>query len=415
MSKPNSKGKLAIVLVAVIIVAVIGGFYYLTLPQAPSEPLKLGIMIPLSGASARDGQLMKNAFTLAADEINAQGGIRGRKIELIIEDIGATSDLAVSAAKKLVSQDKVYALLGNFLSGQALATVPQSVENKIITIYTVASSPQLMERVATDPAQKYLFRIATNDTYLGTKIGLFLKDVAKVKSFYWVSDDLLYARDVYNTLAKDVESAGIKAVGADFPKLGTTDYSSETRKIRTASPDIVVFMILGNGGISFYKQLKSDPVTAKLAVYSGHNPFASEANVKAVEQSLPGSTKYLVVGTIGSTYVETTSKTKPFVDKYTAKFGVSPEGNYDDKSYDAVYVLSESIKKAGTFETDKVVEAMEKIDYSGVSGRIVFSKAHQALLGGKYIPQPMVQWIDGKPNIVWPLETAKVGYVKPPA
>lgn len=414
------KSYLAVAIVAVVLIAAGAGAYVLLTPQAPSEPLKIGILASLTGPAALDGADLVNGHTLAAEEINNAGGVLGRKIVFVTEDAAASTDLAVSGVKKMIFDDKVFAILGVQFSGMSLAVTPIVSDNKVITILNVGSNPAVMTQVTKQYDKfKYVFGIDQVEDHIAAAMYDFMKNVVKPKSYFLVAEDLSWTHAYASALEPLMKQGGIAVAGQAFPAYQAKDYSSEVEKIKLAKPDIIIISVAPPVGYTLLKQLKADPVTSKIPIHIEWYPGSYFDEVKQLETSTPGFFNYITVQSSWHPGAALTSKTDSFVQKYQQKYSKWP-GDPAASAYDATYALTEAIKKAGALDADKVVSALEKIDVQGARGRIVFTDpnyVHNARDEAGYMPHMVVQWLDGKPIYTWVQgapNLSKGNYAKPP-
>ena len=201
-----------------------------TKPAAPKAdaPLKVGVIGPFQ---TEHGVAIKESAMLAAEEINAAGGINGRKIELVYGDDENSAEKGLAALKKLYTQDKVDILMGGVASGVVNGMMDVMAQNKKIWLGTGAATPVIIERIAKDYEKyKYYFRVGTLDsTNQGKSIAEFIVDVFNKKHGMTkaaiLSTNLKYSQDISEAVAKQIEAAGIKVVYREYFNSDTTDFS----------------------------------------------------------------------------------------------------------------------------------------------------------------------------------------------
>ncbi len=363
---------------------------------AASEPIKIGALVPLSGAASEGGQRMKNAFELAAEEINNSGGVLGRQVELVFYDTEGNSEKAVAGAKRLIEQDQVWGLVGGYVSGAVLAMVDVPMENKKVFVDTVAAAPQITGLVKDDyDKYKYLFRTGAHVNHFALNTMPFVTDITQAKTYYYIAQDALWAKALGGVFENMLSEKGVQKVGESFVQRGTEEFASIIPDIKAKDPDVVISALVSAEGVPFAKQYYDAQVPA---------PFITTAGVLTFEDAIKGmGDKGNYVNFMAWAWdVPLTSKTQPFYKEYKERYEALPSGYEDVRSYDGLLVLAEGIRQANSLEPDKVVEALEKIEFEGVAGKYVFDEEHQAKQGEGYLVGVLGQWRDGQAVIFFP-------------
>ncbi len=375
---------------------------------AKINTVKMGVLAPVQMPV---GQSIINSAKLAAEEINAAGGIHGKKIELVVGDTESKPEKGVTAMKKLVLEDKVDVLVGEYSSGVALAIQPFLSGYKIVLLTTGTASPDLTNNVKKDYAKnKYFFRDMVNSDRQQKLAFYFLRDFVNkkfgYKRFAILSENAKWTEDYAPNLKKDLESAGFEV---PFYERFDTD-------IKDFSP---IFTKIKNLQIQFITQIVSHAASIPLVKAWADNKPApmGGTNVTSQDAKFWEMTNGACLGE--STFNQIargpmTDKTIPYWDTYVKKFGTSPlyAGAF---TYDGVYMLAEAIKGKKSVKSDDIVAGLETITYKGIMhNQIAFDKQSHDLIEGRY-SQPQVQWqAGGKQVIVYP-EAFKTGeYIKPP-
>lgn len=311
-------------------------------------PIKIGFIAPLTGDASSIGTVVRSATEIAVNEINAAGGINGRPFQVDYQDGQCNAQAATNAANKLIG-DKVTAILGGLCSTETAAFGPTAMQNKVIVISFTSSAPNLSQ------LGKYFFRDYPSDSSQGKFAADYAYDrlgVRKVAVMYHISD--------WGTGIKDVFEAEFKARGgtvvADEGALQTaTDYRTSLLKIKSSGAEYVYSPTYPAGATAMLKQAKEIGVTKFL----GGDAW-SDTQLQSD------------VGNLGLTitYVQgKTEKTPAFVAKLSQAGQKVTLGT--QQAYDAVYVLADALKKAGT-SPDKLADVIRATDYDGVSGHIRF-------------------------------------------
>jgi branched-chain amino acid transport system substrate-binding protein len=375
---------------------------------AKINTVKMGVLAPVQMPV---GQSIINSAKLAAEEINAAGGIHGKKVELVVGDTESKPEKGVTAMKKLVLEDKVDVLVGEYSSGVALAIQPFLSGYKIVLLTTGTASPDLTNNVKKDYAKnKYFFRDMVNSDRQQKLAFYFLRDFINkkfgYKKFAILPENAKWTEDYAPNLKKDLESAGFEV---PFYERFDTD-------IKDFSP---IFTKIKNLEIQFITQIVSHAASIPLVKAWADNKPApmGGTNVTSQDAKFWEMTNGACLGE--STFNQIargpmTDKTIPYWDTYVKKFGTSPlyAGAF---TYDGVHMLAEVIKSKKSVKSDDIVAGLETIVHKGIMhNEIAFEKQSHDLIEGRY-SQPQVQWqAGGKQVIVYP-EAFKTGeYIKPP-
>ncbi len=356
------------------------------------------------------GQGTINAAKLAVEEINASGGILGKKIELIIGDSESKPEKGVTAMKKLVLQDKVDVLVGEYNSGVALAIQPFLAGYKIVFLSTGVASPDLTENVRKDYAKnKYYFRDMINADRQQQWAFKFLKEFVNgtlgYKTFAILAENAKWTEGYAPNLKKDLETAGLNVPFMERFDAEMKDFSPTFSKIKNLNTQWIAQIVSHGSSIPFVKAWADN----KPAPMGCVNVTSMDSNFWKMTG---GACLYEVTYNMIAR-APLTDKTIAFWDNFVKKFGNTPVYT-SGFTYDSVYMIAEVIKQKKSLKSDDIVNGLENISYKGViHPQTGFDKQTHDLLEGRYT-MPMVQWQDGGKQVVfWP-EQFKVGnYVKP--
>lgn len=372
-------------------------------------PLKVGVIGPFQ---TEHGVAIKESVQLASEEINAAGGINGRKIELVYGDDENSAEKGLAALKKLYTQDKVDLLVGGVASGVVNGMMDVMAQNKKIWLGTGAATPVLIERIAKDyDKYKYYFRVGTLDsTNQGISIAEFIVDVLNkqhgMTKAAILSTNLKYSQDISEAVAKKIEAAGLKVVYREYFNSDTTDFSPNFTNAQKAGAEFIINTILGPEGITYVKQWNDNkvplPIVGAIA-FGTKDEFFKETGGKAA---------YETSANPNSGPAPLTPKTLAFAKKFKEKYGHS--ANFIAyPAYDALYVLKDAAERAKTFDTDPLIKALEATDYKGASP-IKFTQHHDLVYGGSNARFVFFQFAeDGQRYAVYPKEFANAEYKLP--
>lgn len=320
-----------------------------------AEPIVIGGMYPMTGRGGRYGLDSVAAAEIAADEINAKGGVNGRKIDLIFTDDKSNTTYAVKVAKRYITEDKVNFLMGVVSSAVGLAVTEVSKEHKVIFVGTDHASTGL----TTEKFQPYYFRVSNNTYQSAAAAALYAKDKKEWKKFYVIGPDYEYGHRTWEDFIGLLKKSrpDVQVVGQAWPKLYEPDYTPYVTAILNAKPDVLVTTFWGGDTVAFIKQALPYKLFDKMKFFN-YDAGGNYEVLEALPNVLP---KGLVLSARHHLNWPDTKENKEFVRKFKAKTGRFPSYAAEG-AYAGVYVIAESVRQAGTAEdADKIVAVMEKM------------------------------------------------------
>jgi len=331
----------------------------MTTPVAAQQPpIKIGVVGGLSGAAASIGQAWADAIKMGADEINAGGGILGRKVALSIRDTEFKVDVGVREAKDLVLREKVDFLLGAISSGVSLAiSTSVSKENKIIQLSAVANT----HRQTVELFQRYYFQVVPHTFMEGRAAAMVAAKQPAWKSYYTIGYDYEFGRMQGGAFVETIKKLrpDVKIIGQHWPPVGETDYTPYITSILAAKPDVVYSNLFEAGLGAFVKQALPYGFFQKVKFIS----FADVSSMMAVPEMPEGVLGY----TRGEFYCENTPEMKKFTESFRQRYKYYPV-SYAVMGYDSLHVLKKAIEKARSTETEAVLKALEGLSYDSLRG-----------------------------------------------
>jgi branched-chain amino acid transport system substrate-binding protein len=393
--------------------AVLGAATFLPVAARAADPIKIGV---ISEAEALGGSAISNAAKLAAEEINAAGGVNGRMIEIVAYDNHSSAPDAVRAFQRAATQDKVSGVIASYISEVVLALEPWAGRLKMPLITPGAASDLITKRVHDDYDNlKYVFHGYLASTQISDAVCEAGKDLLinqmKAKTAVVMSEDAAWTIPLDDEYLKCLPKIGIKVLDHIRLSPDTTDFTPIYNKIEAIKPDVIVTGISHVGAqptVQWQQQQVPIPMFG----------VSSQATTSTFWKDTNGAADGVLFNMFSAPDVAVTPKTIPFAAAYEKKYGVTPSySGYT--AYDDVYMFADAIKRAGSTDPDKMVEAMEKTDWVGTIGRIQFlgrdsQFTHGMKIGPGFITGLMVQWQNGKQVTVWPGESAS-GKMKFPA
>src|SRR5271165_5137448 len=369
-------------------------------------PIRIGV---IAEAQAVAGSSIPQAAKLAADEINAKGGIDGRKIDIVSYDDHSSSAEAVRAFQRAVSEDHVNAVIASYVSEVVLALEPWSARLKTVLITPGAASDVITANIAKDyEHNKYTFH-----GYLtsGALAGLvcdgakdMLVDGLKMKTAVIMSEDAAWTTPLDAGYEACLPKIGLNVLDHIRFSPDTTDFTPIFNKIEGLKPDVIITGI-SHVGVQPTVQWKTQEVPIPMFGIS------SQATNSTFWADTNGAAAGVLYQGVSGPDVAVTPKTLPFTTGFKKRYGNFPS-YCGYTAYDEVYYIADAIHRAGGTDADKLVAALEKTDWEGTIGRTQFySKEDKFTHSIKYGPGTttglLLQWQDGKQLTVWPKAVAK--------
>jgi len=346
------------------------------------ETIKIGLVQPLTGSVAYNGQADLNGSKLAVEERNKAGGVLGKKVELVVEDGQCKPANSVNATEKLIQKDKVVALSGAFCSSATAAIMPVAERYKMPLITGVSSKADLTEK-----GNKYFFRAAETDALLSRAFAKILANDLKLKSVAYVGVNDDWGRGGVEEFSNDLSAAGVKTAAKEYFDHGVTDFYTLLTKVRASGADAIFVAAETQDGSILVKQIKE--LGLKMRVF-GVGSWATPDFIKLAGPAAEGI--YAAVPYV-STYES--PRNVEFVKNYTAAYK-EPPGKYGNAGYNALNIMMDAIARAGSTDSEKIREALHKTDYNAPNGNYKFTDKGQAY-GFSLV---LVQIKDQSPKVV---------------
>ncbi|GAA4200610.1 branched-chain amino acid ABC transporter substrate-binding protein [Streptosporangium oxazolinicum] len=335
---------------------------------AKDEPIVLGMLIPQSGSEAAIGPYMSNAARLAVDEINAKGGVLGRKLELRTADDACDAQSAAAGANKLVTEG-IDVSVGGYCSGATLPTLPIFGKAGIPMIIPAANSQELV-----DQKLKHVFLINGTGSQQAEAAEKWITKQGS-GSVALMHDNTSYSKDIaLRTQALLETPGGAEAVITEAVTPKESDYSANITNVLAKKPDFVYWTGYFQEGGLIARQLRQAGYEGSIMVGDG------SVSPKLVEIAGDEAAEGLYA-TMTQT-PDTLQGAEGWIEAYKKKYASEP-GPYSNQAYDAVRLAAEAVTKAGSTDGDKVIAALEAIDgFSMFSGPLKFTPEHTLANGG---------------------------------
>lgn len=333
---------------------------------AQAADIKIGVAEALSGLAAQYGTAIRNGFTLAADEINASGGINGDKIVLVVEDEQGKKEEAINVFKKLIFQDKVLMLFGPTLSNSAQAADPIAQASKTVVFGTSNTADGITS------IGDYVFRNSVTEAdVLPVTLKTVVEKAGVKKVAVLYGNDDVFTKSGYDNFKKALEAQNIPVTTTETFAKGDVDFKAQLTKIKASNPDAIVLSALIAEGAPIMVQARQLGITLPFIGGNGMN------SVKIFDLA-KGAADGLWVGSPWSIGNKTPENTA-FIDAYTKKFG-NPPDQFAAQAYDALHITAQAlkgVKLSGDLAADRkaVRDALPSVTWTGATGPFKFRQA----------------------------------------
>ncbi len=350
-----------------------------------ADPIKIGVVTPLSGTYSPIGQQVRWGLELATKEVNAAGGIMGRQIQLLFEDEEAVPAVAVQKAEKLFESQKVDFLTGTVNSGSTLA-VGQTAERAGKLIATTVS---FADSITGDKCSPNVFRVNARAGQQSAALAAWVAKQKPKAKVYFLGPDYEMGRSTVATFKRTIEGLGATSVGEVFAPLDSKDYTQYFGQLRQARPEVLYTSVAGNDTVRLLTQMQDFGLLGKILVVGASGTVTSQ-NIGAIGAAADG----FGTGVGYSTQIDNAAN-KKFVADFKAAYKADPD-LYGADSYGLIYFYKAAVEKAQSTETDKVRTAMRDLKWNTPQGeKTMRAGDHQAVQ-----PMYVVQVKGGKFNVV---------------
>lgn len=369
-------------------------------PVIAQETVKVGIILPLTGEKAKFGEIEKKSFEMALEEINAAVPANGKRIEFLYEDDTGRPDVARSAAEKLITKDKVAMLGGGYGSSETFAIAGVAQQNGIPFVISTGSDNKI-----TEMKWDYVFRINPPVGDYPKGLESFLTEVVKPKTTAILFENTNFGTSGSRQFEGICKKLDIKVVLSEGYQSGGVDFKPLLVKVKQANPDLVYMISYLMDASLLMNQSKELRITPKLFVGGAAGftlPEFRQNAGKASEGVFSATLWYQTLPYPGA---------REYYDKFVKKYNMDTE-YHGAEGYASAYVIADAIKRTKSLKPEDVRDSLAATDLMTVFGPVKFV-AYDKMTNQNKLPTYLVQWIDGKLELVWPKEIASKPYLYP--
>lgn len=338
--------------------------------KAASDVIKIGGNLEMTGGSASFGISSKNGIDLAIDQINAKGGIGGKKLALVVADNKSEAAEGTNAMTKLVSQDKVCAVIGPNLSSSVIAAGAINNGSKVLDITPMGTNENVTVDKATKKVKPYNFRACFIDPFQGTVMSKYVKEELKLNNAaIYIDNSSDYAKGLAESFVANYKKLGGQIVATEAYLQKDTDFKATLTKIKATNPDFIYVP-------GYYQEVglivkQAREIGLNVAIGGGDGWDSAKLPEIAGKEAL-NNTFFSNVYSPD----DTSDLNKQFVAEYQKKYNAKPDV-FAALAYDSALLIAKSIEDAKGADPVKMAEAMAKIKgFKGVSGDVTFDEFH---------------------------------------
>jgi len=371
-----------------------------TVPAQAQDTPKVGIVLPLTGDQAKFGEIEKLSFDLALEEINAAGGVKGKKLELVIEDDTGRPEVGRSVVEKLITKDKVVMVGGGYSSSVSYAVAGVCQQNQMPFLVNTGAADNI-----TTSNWDWIFRLNPPVSEYAGAIESLLKQVIQPKKAAILHENSLFGTSGAKEFEKTCKEMNIEVVLKEGYEAGGIDFKPVLVKVKERNPDIVYMVSYIMDASLLMKQAKELKLTPKMFIGG-----AAGFTLPEFKQNAGVASDRVISATLWHEilpYPGAMDYSKKFVAKY------KKETEYHGaEAYAAAYVIADVLKRAKSYKNTDIKESLAKTDMMTVFGPVKFT-AYGKHKNQNKLPTYVVQWIEGRLEMVWPADLATKKFVFP--
>jgi branched-chain amino acid transport system substrate-binding protein len=362
-----------------------------------AQDLKFSIPLPLTGGQAKFGEIEKNSYEIALEEINAAGGIKGKKVALEFEDSQAKPEVSRAIAEKIIDVKKQPVIFGEYSSSCSKAIAALAEERKVPYLVVTGATDDI-----TQQQYKYVFRLNPTNAYYASGMMSFFKEVVKPTSIAILYESSDFGTSGAEDMVKQSQKVGMKVLVNEKYEKGAVDFKPILSKVKAAAPDVIYMVSYVMDASLLMKQIKELRIDAKL--------FAGGAAGFAIPEftyNAKDAAEYVVTATLWSPQVVYPGA-KELAEKYKTRFKDYPS-YHGAEAYSALYVIKDVLTRAKAMTPDDIRVAMGATNMMTAFGPIKF-EAKDGYTNQNFMDTLVMQVINGQHETIWPEKYASKKY-----
>ncbi len=369
-------------------------------PALAQETIKVGIVLPLTGAEAKFGEIEKQSFDMALEEINKAGGIKGKKLELLVEDDTGRPEVGRSVAEKLVTKDKVVMLGGGYSSSVTAAVAGVAQQNRIPFLINTGSADDITQK-----RWDYIFRLNPPASEYSSGVETFLVKVIQPKTVVILHENSKFGTSSAKAFNESCDRLGYKVLLTQGYEAGGIDFKPLLIRVKEMNPDIVYMVSYLMDASLLMRQSRELKLTPKVFIGGAAGftlpEFPQNAGV-AAEDVISATLWHEVLPLPGA---------MDYFKNFKARYNKDTE-YHGAEAYAAAYVIADVLKRAKSLGADDIKQALAQTDIKTVFGPVKFV-SYGKFTNQNKLTTYVVQWQKGALKLIWPEDLANAKYVYP--
>src|SRR5271157_6468125 len=353
------------------------------------EVLKLGIPLPLTGTNAKFGEIEKKSYEIAAQEINATGGVKGKKIVLEFEDSQGKPEVARSIVERLIDVKKQPVVFGEYSSSCSKAISAVAEERKVPYLVVTGATDDI-----TQQKYKYVFRLNPTNAYYAAGLMSFLNTVVKPKTIVILYESSDFGTSGAEDMVHQAKKAGMQVLVKEQYEKGAVDFRPILSKVKAAKPDVIYMVSYVMDAALLMRQIRELRIDSKF--YAGG---AAGFAIPEFIQNAKEASELVMTATLWSPQIAYTGA-KEFAEKFKRMYGDYPS-YHGAEAYAALYIIKDVLNRAKTWKGDAIRAAFKTTNMMTAFGPIKFAD-REGYTNQNFMDTLVMQVIKGKHQTVWP-------------